>query len=259
MLITQIMLDKKANIINTPHLIAFLPSGLSDKPVICGVNILVIMEDNGAIKCNKCGSINFRKQGNWKGRKIFYCKDCKKYFYEPSTLTKFTRGEIVDKECPYCGWMGCTPTTTGSKCPKCKKKFNDKTKELILCTNIKEGTKKCRSCKEIKHTSEFYQNKRAKSGYTTECILCMNIRRLKKTYNITINDVDNLFKQQNDCCDICGKHIKGIFKRSYYIDHDHKTGKIRGLLCRECNLLLGFALDDIKILTMAITYLEKNN
>jgi len=62
--------------------------------------------------------------------------------------------------------------------------------------------------------------------------------KLKYYYNMTNDDYNKLFQQQNGCCAICGKHQSEI-KRRLDIDHDHSTNKIRGLLCRNCNQHLG--------------------
>ena len=67
-----------------------------------------------------------------------------------------------------------------------------------------------------------------------------------------------LFDKQTGCCTICGKH-QAELKRTMAIDHDHKTGKIRGLLCGQCNFLIGNAYEDINILKNAIKYLQKSN
>lgn len=55
----------------------------------------------------------------------------------------------------------------------------------------------------------------------------------------------------NDCCEICGAKTKLVY------DHNHKTGTHRGWLCRSCNLMLGYAMDDINILTLAVRYLQR--
>lgn len=56
-------------------------------------------------------------------------------------------------------------------------------------------------------------------------------------------------------CFICGI-TQDKLKRGLCVDHDHKTGKIRGLLCSPCNFILGFAKDEIEILTNAVAYLN---
>lgn len=64
-----------------------------------------------------------------------------------------------------------------------------------------------------------------------------------------------LFDKQEGCCAICEKHQANL-KQTMNVDHNHKTDRIRGLLCHNCNLLLGFAEENIKILKNAIKYLE---
>ena len=65
-----------------------------------------------------------------------------------------------------------------------------------------------------------------------------------------------LFDKQAGCCAICGKHQANL-KQTMNVDHNHKTGKIRGLLCHNCNLLLGFAEENIQTLKNAINYLKR--
>lgn len=59
-----------------------------------------------------------------------------------------------------------------------------------------------------------------------------------------------------DTCDIC---VKPITEQVLVIDHDHRTGKVRGLLCNGCNVLLGAAYDNVQTLRKAIEYLERAN
>lgn len=72
----------------------------------------------------------------------------------------------------------------------------------------------------------------------------------KTTYGVTEQFVEDLRAQQEGRCAICREPTEKL-----HLDHDHATGKIRGLLCRFCNSLLGFARDDKKILGAAIHYL----
>lgn len=58
-------------------------------------------------------------------------------------------------------------------------------------------------------------------------------------------------------CTICGKAVSEVKRQVLCADHDHNTGKARGLLCPVCNLLLGYAYDDITILEKAINYLKE--
>ena len=76
---------------------------------------------------------------------------------------------------------------------------------------------------------------------------------LFNTYNLTEEQYNSLLENQNFRCKICGKPWTfGTLQ----VDHDHKTNKIRGLLCRPCNVLLGMANDNQTILLKAIQYLR---
>jgi hypothetical protein len=79
-------------------------------------------------------------------------------------------------------------------------------------------------------------------------------------YGLTIDDYESLLKKQNYKCAICGSdNTKSKISNRFYVDHDHETGKIRGLLCSNCNFALGHFNDNIDILLKAISYLEENN
>lgn len=79
--------------------------------------------------------------------------------------------------------------------------------------------------------------------------------KLIYSYGIGLEEYDKLFAAQEGRCAICGRHQTELSK-VLGIDHDHRTGKIRGLLCQSCNLALGNAFDDIWILERAIKYLQ---
>jgi hypothetical protein len=81
--------------------------------------------------------------------------------------------------------------------------------------------------------------------------------RLKNKYGITPEDYNIMFESQKGCCSICEKH-QSVLKKSLHVDHCHKTGKIRGLLCCVCNLALGKFEDDEHILNNALEYIKKN-
>jgi len=77
--------------------------------------------------------------------------------------------------------------------------------------------------------------------------------RMKRTYGITLLDFEELKKQQKQMCAVCGKPF---LKTTPHIDHDHKTGVVRGLLCSHCNIGIGNLMDNPRILENAITYLK---
>ena len=82
---------------------------------------------------------------------------------------------------------------------------------------------------------------------------------LKSKYGMSINDYIAMLKSQNYVCAICGRSDSGDSNsKRLYVDHDHITGKIRGLLCSQCNMGLGKFYDNKNYLKRAILYLERN-
>lgn len=78
---------------------------------------------------------------------------------------------------------------------------------------------------------------------------------LKTKYGITTDQYNDMFNRQKGDCAICGRH-QSEFKRSLNVDHNHSTHTVRGLLCSNCNLIIGHAKDNIDILHKAILYLK---
>lgn len=119
--------------------------------------------------------------------------------------------------------------------------------------------------KNKKYLKEYYINNREKSIEYQKKYNIINKEKNKKRdeyrhikqYNITIEQYDDIFKLQEGKCHICGKHQNEL-KTKLCVDHNHKTNKVRGLLCDKCNRGLGHFNDDIEILMRAIDYLQKN-
>lgn len=80
--------------------------------------------------------------------------------------------------------------------------------------------------------------------------------KLKARYGISDLEYNIIFKLQNGRCKICKVHQSKL-KRSLAVDHDHKTGLVRGLLCTRCNLGLGCFEDNIDNLMRSIEYLKE--
>ena len=80
-------------------------------------------------------------------------------------------------------------------------------------------------------------------------------RELKRKFGITLEHKTQMLVSQDNRCVIC----KNMFKDSndVCVDHDHTSNKIRQLLCRKCNVMLGYANDNVFILSEAINYLNK--
>lgn len=83
----------------------------------------------------------------------------------------------------------------------------------------------------------------------------IKIRKIQYKFKIQFQEAEQLFKRVKTICDICGQ--KESCKRFLLaVDHNHKTGKVRGVLCGSCNKGLGGFKDNIKLLKRAIKYLK---
>lgn len=98
-----------------------------------------------------------------------------------------------------------------------------------------------------------------KIAHPEKARMSIQIAYWKRLYGITQKQYDELFASQNGKCAICGNETFGILRngkpKGLCIDHDHKTGKVRGLLCTRCNSILGYANDDSELLMRLIDYL----
>lgn len=144
--------------------------------------------------------------------------------------------------------------------------------------------KKCKTCGEEKQLFEFSTKRFKKDGsvsYRSSCKPCtvkqnldiyhnkggkekQKLRSFKnnlKKYNITPEDYTELLKKQNNVCAICNTNKTFVKKASYnlFVDHCHTTGKVRGLLCHNCNAGLGHFRDSTDFLRKAIGYLDENS
>ncbi len=122
----------------------------------------------------------------------------------------------------------------------------------------------------LQPTTAFGKHKNGRSGLRSKCKKCDIVQttaynkknpRVKRDihfrhrYGITIDIYDAMVEQQNHRCAICLTHQTKLIKQ-LHLDHSHKNGKVRGLLCEPCNHGLGRFRDDILIMTMAIDYLK---
>lgn len=80
---------------------------------------------------------------------------------------------------------------------------------------------------------------------------------LKKKFGISREEYDSMLLRQNGVCEICKLPCKT--GKSLAVDHNHETGKIRSLLCRDCNITLGLMKEDVNRLRAAALYLETHN
>ena len=130
--------------------------------------------------------------------------------------------------------------------------------------------KTCMTCGKEKLATDFYFRNKKYNRRHSECKICTGERvkkrheenpertrnnDLKRNYGITLNEHTQMYDEQNGVCAICKNEGDGKWKK-LCVDHDHKTGKVRQLLCRNCNMVLGQVGDNINILQSMIEYLQ---
>lgn len=82
---------------------------------------------------------------------------------------------------------------------------------------------------------------------------------LKTKYGMSLEEYNLMYEQQGGCCAICGIHERDSSGRWHklHIDHSHITNKVRGLLCNDCNIGIGYLKDNPEILLNASRYLNE--
>lgn len=151
---------------------------------------------------------------------------------------------------------------------------------------MSEATKTCLSCKKDKPLSEFYRRARRPDGRQPNCSVCQRsvakawrdahplyhrerlkrdpqyFRRskLRRLYGIALEDFDAMLGHQHGLCAICGRPERRGIKDSLaplVVDHDHRSGRVRGLLCHSCNVSLA-VVESPEFIAAAQAYLARS-
>jgi hypothetical protein len=123
--------------------------------------------------------------------------------------------------------------------------------------------KLCKGCQTELPLTAFVKDHRNKDGRGARCKPCYNASKtysperqrrykLKHLYGLTPEQYNEILEEQNGC-KICHKKSD-----RYHVDHDHSTGKVRGILCLSCNVAIGHFSDNLSTLQNAIAYLSKH-
>lgn len=129
--------------------------------------------------------------------------------------------------------------------------------------------RRCKDCGRPKPLSSFYTHTRrtgkqaGQTHYSSYCRKCDNKRsikyarsqRLRKRYGMVDSDYEAMLAAQGGGCRICGRQNEAG-RNWLAIDHDHRTGAVRGLLCDRCNRTLGSVKDSVVLLRCMVAYLE---
>lgn len=130
-------------------------------------------------------------------------------------------------------------------------------------TIAEDGTRRCWNCGERKpfDADHFPKDGRRPGDLKGTCIACRRKASRRSTirllYGLSEEDYADLVSRQGNRCAVCQLPFDGYIKSmTPHVDHCHETGKVRGILCHNCNLLLGHAKDSRETLLQAISYLE---
>ncbi len=119
--------------------------------------------------------------------------------------------------------------------------------------------KTCASCKLALDLDDFTTDNQKPDGHRYTCRRCDADRKLQIKYGITLDEYEARLVSQNYGCAICGvsEHGGTKYMTRWAVDHDHVTGRVRGLLCHSCNLGLGKFKDSAQVLRRAAEYVEE--
>jgi hypothetical protein len=198
-------------------------------------------------KCTKCGEIKpleqFSKSVKTKDGKQHKCKQCHSQY---SKQHRILNGDKL-------------------RASSLKYYHNNRDKQIIKGKEYRKNNKD----KTQKYKKEYTKKNRGiildkQSVYRKKPATKQQILKnhLKTNYNLTLEQYDKMVLDQNGVCAICGKpetrlSNNGVVTR-LCVDHNHKTGKVRKLLCHRCNSSIGQFEDDVGLLNKAIQYLLEN-
>jgi len=142
-----------------------------------------------------------------------------------------------------------------NQCKLCRQ-IQRRIRELERPESDFTGNKICKRCKQNKPKVNFTTNKSTKDGLNSSCKQCIKDSSLLKKYGISLNGYNALLKSQGFRCALCGTNKPLGVSGMFVVDHCHKTGVVRGLLCNHCNTGLGKLGDNVETLQRAVDYLK---
>ena len=177
----------------------------------------------------------------------------------------WARFRAKEKSCLSCGKLFITTGPRSKYCSiKCKREYYRKNKVY-----------KKRTLDVCQRGHDMSKYRRVHPNGDTYCSMCSNIRtrkwikenpekvslfnkshKLSKSYGISLDEYCSMLDSQGGVCAICKEKCKS--GRRLSVDHDHRTGSIRGLLCSRCNTAIGLLRDNIDLFFRSIDYLVDN-
>ncbi len=209
--------------------------------------------------CVECTSSVARPVWHTDGDTIV-CRSCKE---EKPRKEFYRRGDANDS------WL-----TT--QCAACSIDRELRIKEFdAVGPRVIVEAKECPSCKTTKPIAKFHVQRERPDGHSRKCIECFQKRReelaasrscldnrhwhMTRSYGITLAQFNQMIADQHSRCAICQEllDLHENSKLRFNVDHDHRTSKVRQILCHSCNTMLG-AVEHPGFLPRALEYLKKH-
>jgi hypothetical protein len=197
------------------------------------------------------------------------CKECDAIANKAHYEKNFARGVIAipeSKTCSKCRLKKpglAFSKNRGNKdglsyyCKKCQAKISkvwddkNKARDSVITPTVKT----CSRCKIEKLSAAFDKQRDKKDGLCSQCKRCSSARHRKDTFGVSEEWTGFVLGTQGGGCAICGIAL-ALQDRKLHVDHDHVTGKLRGLLCGKCNRGIGLFRDNVSFIDRAKVYLN---
>lgn len=229
--------------------------------------------------CSKCGKeqpiAEFQARGKDNPKPRNECRECLNAYHRMLYLEKHgkhkrtVRAELREadpKKCIKCGELKPLSEYTihnrnkgqhRNFCHECEK-------AMIRMYHKSDGGKEkgkewyASNQDKIKAYREYYKSN---PEYRAKKKAYHKKKWLSDEYGLTLEQYEGMLKEQGHCCAICknGRPDVSGKKTMFHVDHDHTTGKIRGLLCHSCNVSIGLMKDSPSLLRQAAEYLDSFN
>lgn len=148
-----------------------------------------------------------------------------------------------------------------------QRRYRAKHKEKAKAT-YRKSAKKWREVhieKSRENCKRYYEKNKVKINTSKKLLYAsspeyrkkINEQRIKSVYDLSPEQYQILVEVQNGVCAVCKIPQKNRKSSQLFVDHEHKTGRIRGLLCHKCNVAIGFIKEDITVALNIINYLKQ--
>lgn len=213
-----------------------------------------------------CGTVG----GYSAGCRCQDCRDAVAAIVRQNSTRRRVNADPTLLERPRCVEDGCNYEATSSRVPRCRGCHVRHQRGLVAT-----GRKQCTMCGEVKSVDQFTQSsgkirseckpcgaeaqrewRKRNPEYMRDYMRLANQRRgyrRKSLYGMSPEDVEQMLADQDGSCAIC---FRPVSLDKVNIDHCHASGKVRAILCRSCNLALGFMQDDPERIERAASYVR---